>query len=60
MSHRECEEEHNALLQPCFSMPTKADSNDGAGHAELDAGGTEVESDSDVEKQFYESTGMLE
>ncbi len=31
--------------------------NDGAGHAEPDAEGTESESDADVEKQFEESTG---
>ncbi len=59
MSDRECEEEHDALLPPGFSTPTKADHNDGAGHAELDAEGTEIESDADVEKQFDESTGML-
>jgi hypothetical protein len=59
MSDQECEEEHNALLPPRFSMPTKADCNDGAGHAEQDAEGTKVESDAYVEKQFDESTGML-
>ncbi len=48
MSDRECDEEHDALLQPGFSTPTKADRNDGAGHAEPDAKGTEVESDAYV------------
>ena len=50
MSDRECEEEHDALLPPGFSTPTKANSNDGAGHgrhAEPDAEGTEVESDAE-------------
>ncbi len=59
MSDRESDEELDASLQPCFSTPKKADSNDGAGHAKLDAEGTEVEFDADVEKQFNQSTGML-
>ncbi len=57
MSDREYEEELNAPPPPGFSTPTKADRNDGAGRAEQDAEGTKVESD--VEKQFDESTGML-
>ena len=57
MSDRECEEEHDALLPPGFSTPTKADRNDGAGHAEPEAEGTEDESAADVEKLFDESTG---
>ncbi len=59
MSDRESEEELDAPPLPGFSTPTKADCNDGAGHAEQDAEGTKVESDADVEKQFDESTGML-
>jgi hypothetical protein len=55
MSDRECEEEHDASQPPGFSTPTKAISNDGAGHAELDAEGTEDGSEADVEKQFEES-----
>ncbi len=54
---RDSEEEHDAPLPPAFTTPTKASRNDGAGHAELDAEGTEDESDADVEKQFDESTG---
>ena len=59
MSDLESEEELDASPLPCFSTPKKADSNDGASHAEHDAEGTKVESDADVEKQFNESTGML-
>ena len=57
MSDREADEERDALLPPGFSTPTKVNGNDGAGHAEPDAEGTESESDADVEKQFDESTG---
>ena len=57
MSDRECEEELDAPPPPGFSTPTKVNGNDGAGHAEPDAEGTESESDADVEKQFDESTG---
>ncbi len=59
MPSREFEEEDNAVSQPASTMLTKAICNDGACHAELDAKGTESESDAYVEKQFYESTGML-
>jgi hypothetical protein len=57
MPRRESEEEDDALSPLGFSTPTKVISNDGAGHAEPDAEGTESESDADVEKQFGESTG---
>jgi hypothetical protein len=57
MPRRDSEEEDDALSPPGFSTPTKAIRNDGAGHAEPDAEGTESESDADVEKQFDESTG---
>ena len=40
-------------------MLTKHISNDGACHGKPDAEGTDVESDSDVEKKFDESTGNL-
>ena len=59
MSDRECEEEHDALLPPCFSTPMKADRNDGAGHGCQDAEETDSESDANDEKEFDESTGML-
>jgi hypothetical protein len=57
MSRRESEEEDDALSPPCFTTPTKAIRNDGAGHAEPDAKGIKSESDADVEKQLGESTG---
>ena len=38
------EEEDAASLPPSFTTPTKADSNDGAGHGSSDAEGTESES----------------
>ena len=38
-------------------MPTKADRNDGAVHAEPDAESLETESDADAEQKFDESTG---
>ena len=44
---------------PGFTTPTKAIRNDGAGHAEPDADRMDTDSDSDVEKQFDESTGNL-
>ena len=59
MSDRECEEELDAPPPPGFSTSTKANGNDGAGHAEPDAEGTKDESDAYVEKQFDKSTGML-
>ncbi len=59
LSDRESEEEHNAPLPPSFSTPTKISLNDGVGHAEPDAEGTEDETDANVKKQFDESTGML-
>ena len=57
MPRRQSEEEDDALQPPGFTTPTKAIRNNGAGHAEPDAEGTESESDADVEKQFGESTG---
>jgi hypothetical protein len=57
MPRRESEEEDDAPQPPGFSTPTKVIRNDGTGHAEQDAEGTESESDADVEKQFCESTG---
>jgi hypothetical protein len=57
MPRRESEEEDDALSPPCFTTPTKAIRNDGAGHAGSDAEGTESESDTYVEKQFDKSTG---
>ena len=57
MPRRDSEEEDDALSPPGFSTPAKVIRNDGAGHAEPDAEGTESESDADVEKQFDESTG---
>ena len=48
MPRRESEEEDDALSPPGFSTPTKVIRNDGAGHAEPDAEGTESESDADV------------
>ncbi len=51
MPRRESEAEVDALLPPC-STPTKADRNDGAGHADSDAEGTESKSDADDEKEF--------
>ncbi len=45
------------FIPPGFITPTKADHNDGAGHAEPEAEGTEDESAAEVEKQFDESTG---
>ncbi len=57
MPRRESEEEDDAPLQPAFTTPTKASGNDGAGHAEPDAEGTEDEFDADVEKQFDKPTG---
>jgi hypothetical protein len=59
MSRRESEEEDDAPLTPSFTTPTKGSRNDGAGHAEPDAGGTKDESDANVEKHFDVSTGML-
>ncbi len=59
MSDRESEEELDAPPLPCFLTPKRANSNDGACHAEPNAKGTKVESDAYVEKQFDESTGML-
>ena len=44
---------------PGFTTPTKAIRNDGAGHAESNAKGTDAESDADVDKQFDESTGKM-
>ena len=59
MSCRSDEEEDAAPLPPGFTMLTKHISNDGACHGKPDAEGTDVESDSDVEKKFDESTGNL-
>ena len=57
MPRQESEQEDAAPPAPGISTPKKADRNDGAGHGEPDAGGTESESDADVETQFVESTG---
>ena len=57
MSCRSDEEERNALPDPAFSTPTKADRNAGAGHAESDAERMVTYSEADVEKQFDKSTG---
>jgi hypothetical protein len=57
MPSRESEEEDDAPQPPGFSTPKKVIHNDGAGHAEPDAEGTESESDAYVEKQFCKSTG---
>ncbi len=57
MPRRSDEEDHAAPPLSGFSTPNKASRNDGAGHAEPDAEGTEDESDLDVEKKFDESTG---
>ena len=61
MSCPESEEIHAAPQKPGFSTPTKAIRNDGAAHAESDAERmpVETESETDVEKQFDESTGNL-
>ena len=57
MSCRSDDEGDAALLPPGYSSPTKTIRNDGAAHAEPDAGGLETESEAEVEKQFDESTG---
>ena len=57
MPRRESEDDDAAPAPPGFTTPTKAVRNDGAGHADSDAEGTESESDADVEKEFDESTG---
>ena len=59
MLRPESEEVDAALPPPGFTMLTKHISNDGACHGKPDAEGTDVESDSDVEKKFDESTGNL-
>ena len=59
MPRPESEEIDAALPPPGFTTPKKAKLNDGAGHGEPDAEGTDAESDSDVEKKFEESTGNL-
>ena len=59
MPRQDHEKEDAASLQPGLSTPTKAICNDGAGHADPDAEGTDAESDSDVEKIFDESTGRF-
>ena len=59
MSCRSDEEEDAAPSPPGFTMLTKHISNDGACHGKPDAEGTDVESDSDVEKKIDESTGNL-
>ena len=59
MPRPESEEEGAALPPPGFTMLTKHIHNDGACHGEPDAEGSDAKSDSDVEKQFDESTGNL-
>ena len=56
MSCPESEEIAAAPPPPDFSTPTKRICNDGACHGKPDAEGTDVESDSDVQKKFDEST----
>ena len=50
MSRRESEGGDDAPLPPVLTMPTKVSRNDGAGHAQPDAEGTESESDANDEK----------
>ena len=57
MPSRESEEDDAAPPLPGFTTPTKANCNDGAGHALPDAHGMQTESEADVEKEFDESTG---
>ena len=57
MSRQESVENDAAHPPPGFTTPTKAKSNDGAGHGEPDSNRMETESEADVEKQFGESTG---
>jgi hypothetical protein len=57
MPRRDSEEEQSAPPPPCFNAPTKAISNDGAGHGGPDAEETDSESDAaNVKKEFDEST----
>ncbi len=56
MPRRESEKEDDAPPPPAYTTPTKALGNDGAGHAEPDAEGTEDKSNGDVEGQCGEST----
>ena len=57
MPRQESEESDAAPPAPSFTTPTKHIRNDGAGHGEPDAEGTDAESDYDIEKKFDESTG---
>ena len=59
MPRRETESNDAALPPPSFTTPTKRIRNDGTGHGEPDAEGTDAKSDSDVEKTFDESTGNI-
>ena len=59
MPRTESEEGDAALPPPGYTTPTKAIRNDGAGHAESNAEGTDAESDANVDKQFDESTGKM-
>ena len=59
MSDREADEEQFALLPPGVTVPMKSICNDGAGHGGQDAKETDSDSDTNVEKEFDESTGML-
>jgi hypothetical protein len=57
MSRRDSEEDDAAPPPPILTTQKKVSRNDGTGHTEPDAEGTESESDANVEKQFDESTG---
>ena len=54
----ESEEIDAALPPPGFTTPTKRIRNDGGGHGEPDAEGTDAESDSDVEKKIRRVDGQ--
>ena len=57
MPRRDSEEDMVAPSPPGFTTQTKPIRKDGGGHADLDAEGTEDESDADAEEEFDESTG---
>ena len=62
MPRQDFQEEQSSDSSPpplSFTAPTKAISNDGAGHGGQDAEETNSESDVNLEKEFNESTGML-
>ena len=59
MPRRSDKEEDAAPPLHGYSTPTKANCNDGACHGGSDAEEPESKIDSDVEKEFDESMGML-